>query len=289
MTTFRRALLVAGAVTAVGAAAFAPVALATDDQDDDRGLHAIGLVDGDTLVGFSTGDPGSAYEIGTVELDGDSHLVGIDYRVQDGELYGVGDEGGLYVIDADKADADRIGGLTVELDGDDFGVDFNPAANALRVVSDTGQNLRQPFATMPLAATVADTPLTNPAVAPATGTVPALGVAGAAYTNNDLDPATATTLFDLDTTLDRVALQSPANAGTLAPTGALPADVGGDAGFDIYTVLDEDGVADGNAAFATVEVAGERRLWVVDVLTGGATDVGAFSYDVTDLAVQLDQ
>lgn len=174
------------------------------------------------------------------------------------------------------------------LDGDDFGVDFNPAANALRVISDTGQNLRQPFATMPLVITVEDTDLTNPAVAPATGTVPALGVTAAAYTNNDLEAATATTLFDLDTTLDRVALQSPANAGTLAPTGNLPADIGSDAGFDIYSTL-ADGVTDGNAAFAAVEVDGERHLWVVDVLTGGATDVGTFGAEVTDLAVTLDQ
>lgn len=289
-TTFRRALIAAAAITTVSAAVIAPAAFAGDDDKDHygKGLHAIGLVDGTTLVGFDTADAASAYEIGEVSLDRDLRLVGIDYRVQDGLLYGVGDLGGLYTIDDDTAEAERIGQLTVPLVGADFAVDFNPAANALRILSDTGLNLRQPFAATPLAATVVDTPLTNPAVAPATGTVPALGVTGAAYTNNDLEATTATTLFDLDTTLNRVALQSPANAGTLAPTGSLPADIGPDAGFDIYTSL-TDGVADGNAAFATVEVDGERHLWVVDVLTGGATDIGTFGYDVTDLAVQLDQ
>ena len=291
-TTLRRALIAAGAVSAVGAAVFAPSAFATDDKDshDDtgKGLHAVGLVDGVTIVGFDTTDPKSTYEVGTVKLEDDKFLVGIDYRVQDGGLYGVGDAGGLYLIDDESAAAEKIGRLSVDLDGESFGVDFNPAANALRVVSDTGQNLRQPFAMMPLAATVADTPLTNPAVAPATGTVPAEGVTGAAYTNNDVEAVTATTLFDLDTALDRVALQSPANAGTLAPTGTLPADIGPDAGFDIYSSL-TDGVTDGNAAFAAVEVDGERRLWAVDVLTGGAADLGAFGADVTDLAVQLDQ
>ncbi|WP_300018208.1 DUF4394 domain-containing protein [Pseudonocardia sp.] len=291
-TTFRRALIAAGAVTAVGAAVFAPAALAGDRQDsyDDKGkgLQAVGLVDGTTIVGFSTADPASAYEIGTVELAKDKYLVGIDYRVQDGELYGVGDAGGLYMIDDEDASTDHIGQLTVALDGENFGVDFNPAANALRVISDAGQNLRQPFATMPLAATLEDGDLTNPATAPATGTVIAEGVSGAAYTNNDLEAVTATTLFDLDAALDRVALQSPANSGTLAGTGNLPADIGPDAGFDIYTTL-TDGVADGNAAFAAVDVAGEKRLWAVDVLTGGATDLGAFGADVTDLAVALDQ
>ncbi len=141
---------------------------------------------------------------------------------------------------------------------------------------------------MPLAATAQDAALTDPAVAPATGTVPARGVTGAAYANNDVDPTTATTLFDLDTALDRVALQSPANTGTLAPTGGLPADTGPDAGFDIRTTLDG-GRADGNTACATVEVDGERRLWLVDVLTGTATDRGAFGMDVTDLALPLDR
>ena len=36
--------------------------------------------------------------------------------------------------------------LTVGLDGDFFGVDFNPAAKRLRIISNTGQNLRTPFA-----------------------------------------------------------------------------------------------------------------------------------------------
>ncbi len=121
------------------------------------------------------------------------------------------------MIDDEDGSADKIGALTVDLDGEFFGVDFNPAANARRVVSDTGQNLRRPFATMPLAVTVEDGDLTNPAVAPATDTVDAEGVSGAAYTNNDLDATTATTLFDLDTALNRVALPSPANARHAGP------------------------------------------------------------------------
>jgi hypothetical protein len=204
--------------------------------------------------------------------------------VQDGKLYGVGDRGGLYTVDDTNATVTRIRELTEDLDGESFGVDFNPAANALRIVSDTGQNLRQPFSS-PDAPTADDTALTNPAKPPATGTVPAEGVTAAGYTNNDDDPSTATTLFDLDTALDRVAAQSPANAGSLAPAGNLPVDIGADAGLDVYSTL-TDGRAVDNDAFATVTVDGEQKLFRVDLLTGDAADLGRFALPVTDLAVK---
>ena len=35
----------------------------------------------------------------------DTRLVGIDFRVQDGKLYGVGDQGGIYVLDVKKSKA----------------------------------------------------------------------------------------------------------------------------------------------------------------------------------------
>jgi hypothetical protein len=61
-------------------------------------------------------------------LVGDASLVGIDYRVQDGKLYGVGDQGGIYTISTRGAVATMVSWLTVPLQGASFGVDFNPAA-----------------------------------------------------------------------------------------------------------------------------------------------------------------
>jgi hypothetical protein len=256
------------------------------DVDD---LRAVGLTADGQLVRFRADEPDDTRRVGPVTgLVGDARLVGIDYRVQDGELYGVGDRGGVYTLDESRAAATKVRQLSVPLEGAAFGVDFNPAANALRIVSDTGQNLRQPFATAD-APTAVDTPLTNPAAPPATGTVAATGVTAAGYTNNDLDAGTATTLVDLDTALDRLALQSPANAGALAPTGGLPADVGADAGLDVRTTLDRAGRAVANQALATVEVGGTRHLWAIDLLSGAATDLGAFDAPVTDLALELDR
>ncbi|MGW9068632.1 DUF4394 domain-containing protein [Streptomyces yangpuensis] len=249
------------------------------------GLSAIGLTGDQRLVGFDVHKPSKTWSLGRVSgLSGDTRLVGIDFRVQNGKLYGVGDRGGVYTLNTTNAAAVKVSQLTVALAGTAFGVDFNPAANRLRVVSDTGQNLRHNIddAAAPLTTTV-DGTLTNPTTPPST----AMGVTGAAYTNNDLNAATATSLFDLDTTADRISLQSPANTGTLAPTGNLGVDADLDAGFDIH-YSPATGV---NRGFAAIGTAGTYRLYAVDVLTGKATDKGAFParYQVTDLALPINQ
>ncbi|WP_086801581.1 DUF4394 domain-containing protein [Streptomyces caniscabiei] len=252
------------------------------------GLKAVGLTTDQRLVVFRVDKPGAVVPLGRVRgLKGDTRLVGIDYRVQNNKLYGVGDKGGVYTLREAGAKATKVSQLTVALRGAAYGVDFNPAANRLRVISDTGQNLRHnlddPQGAPAAGTTAVDGTLTDPPVPPATAGVTARGVTGAAYTNNDLDTATATTLFDLDTAQDRISLQSPANAGNLAPTGRLGVDAPLNTGFDIYSSA-RSGV---NAGYA---VTGSR-LFAVDLLTGKASSTGAFPKGrrVVDLAIPLRQ
>jgi hypothetical protein len=260
--------------------------------------------DGLRLVRFIVGAPYSAQPIGKVTglVSADTALVGIDFRVQDGLLYGVGNKGGIYRLDTYTAKATKVGVLTVALSGNSFGVDFNPAANALRIVSDTGQNLRQPFAGFPtLGPTQTDGPLTytQPPVDP---TVPrpmpvtTLGVVAAAYTNNDIEPdptkpQTATTLFDIDTILDQVVIQQPPNNGILVATGKLGVDAGPKAGFDIYSSLRKDGLASDNFGFAALRVDAYQRLYFINLTTGPADILGTFPShkQVVDLALPLNQ
>jgi len=253
-------------------------------------LDVIGLTTDGRLVRFDSTRPGRTRSLGLVSgLSGDTSLVGIDYRVQDGMLYGVGNAGGIYTVSDRNAAATKVSQLTVALNGTQFGVDFNPAANRLRVISDTGQNLRHniddPAGAPPAGTTATDGTLTIP---PATAA--AAGVTGAAYTNNDLDPNTATTLFDLDTNLDQVAVQSPANAGSLAPTGKLRVDTGSAAGFDIYSTV-RGGTTVGARAFATLQVGGRSAFFTVSLLTGNASPVDFFRArdQVTDIAIPLNQ
>jgi hypothetical protein len=255
--------------------------------EGDKNLSAFGLTDDGRLVRFRTNAPEKTRNIDFITgLSGaDTSLVGIDFRVQDGKLYGVGNSGGVYTIDTTTVQATLVNALTVPLNGTAFGVDFNPAADRLRIISDTGQNLAHNVNAGGVTATNGMLTYTAPPAAP----VIAMGVTGAAYTNNDLNqPTTGTTLFDLDTMLDQVVIQSPPGNGILVATGQLGFDAGPQAGFDIYTELVR-GIAKSNRAFASLFVNGEYALYSISLLTGKATLVGKFDENVVDLAIALDQ
>jgi hypothetical protein len=273
----------AGYAATTGSDGDGPALNLVSSKDDDPRRRAIGLTADQRLVGFRVSKPNDVRGIGKVTgLAGDTKLIGIDYRVQDGRLYGVGDAGGVYTLSS-SAKATKVSQLTVALSGTAFGVDFNPAADRLRIVSDTGQNLRHNVNAG--GTTNNDTMLTYP---PAT--TAATGVTAVAYTNNDLDADTATALYDVDTTMDQVALQSPANSGQLAAIGKLGVDSASAAGFDIYSIV-RDGKAVDAAGYATLQVGGQSTLYQVSLITGKADKVGAFprGSQVVDLALPLNQ
>ena len=279
-------VLAASAALAVSTSASADSQKASGHSGSHAARHggwgaAIGLsASGTTLSSFSVHAPDRARSIGKVSgLVGDSRLVGLDWRVQDRKVYGVGNAGGVYALNTSTARATKVSQLTIALSGKDFGVDFNPAADRLRVISDTGQNLRHNV-------NAGGVTLEDKTLAYTPGTA-ATGVTAAGYTNNDLNAGTGTTLIDLDTRLDQGALQVPANDGTLSVTGTLGLDAAPVAGFDIVSTV-RDGLTTGNKGFATLRRDGSSKaaLYQVDLLTGDTTRVGGFSkVDVADLTV----
>ena len=234
------------------------------------------------LLCFKRRGASRAREIGYVTglMPADTRLVGIDYRVQDGLLYGVGIGGGVYRIDTDSAAAVLVNKLTVPLTGKSFGVDFNPAADRLRIIGDDGQNLAHNVNT---GGTTAENTVLN-----FTPGVPATGLSGAAYTNNDLDANTATSLFDIDTSLDQIVLQSPPGTGVLAANGKLSVDAGAEVGLDIYSLLFR-GRTRTNFGFAVASSGNASRFYSVNLLTGRLTFMGRFGTQVVDIAVPLAQ
>ena len=150
-----------------------------------------------------------------------------------------------------------------------MGIDFNPAADRLRVVSAADNNLRINVAT---GATLVDGTLAYAAGDANAGANP--NIAEAAYTNNDNNPATGTLLYYIDDLLDVLVNTSNPNAGVLNTVGALGLDVDEYLGFDIST--DAAGV---NRAFASLRVAGAQGLYAINLATGAATLIGAIGMD----------
>ena len=84
------ALLLAAGAWHVG------IAEARDDDRSRNDLRVIGLTDEGRLVSFRAQSPERTRQIGYITgfTGTDTALVGIDFRVQDGKLYGVGNGGG---------------------------------------------------------------------------------------------------------------------------------------------------------------------------------------------------
>lgn len=194
-------------------------------------------------------------------------VVGIDMRPATGQLYAMTSAGRIYTISLSSGAATMVGAGPLAVSGTEFGFDFNPVPDRIRVVSNTGQNLRINPNDGTLAAT--DTPL-NP------GTP---NVTAAAYTNS-FAGATTTTLFDIDTTTDMLYIQNPPNNGTLTAVGALGVNATASNGFDIGGAS--------NMAYAVLTVGGANGLYSINTTTGAATLIANFTgTTITGFAVGL--
>lgn len=243
-----------------------------------RGPSIVALTGDQRLICLDSNNSSNPENLGRITgLSNDSRIVGIDFRPATRELWGLGNSGGLYVLDLDSGDATFKSQLSVPLAGTSFGIDFNPTVDRLRIVSDSGQNLRVNVDT---GAVTVDGNLTNPD--------PATGITGVAYTNNDADANTGTTLYGIDTRLDQLVIQAPPNAGSLNATGKLTVDAPSEVGFDIYSRRSGGTTADVEA-FAAWTSDGRTRLYRINLFTGRATARGSFRAQdgVIDIAIPL--
>ena len=224
---------------------------------------------GNRLITVDSASPGTITS--TLALTGlrtNETIVGFDYRPASPRvLYGLGSGGQLYAINPLTGGAAAIG-APVLLNGTGVGVDFNPAVDRLRVVTNANQNLRINPDTGALAAT--DTPLAYATGDAGFGTAPR--VVAAAYSNN-VAGGTPTTLYVIDVNRGVLATQgsvggtvSP-NGGQLLTVGALGVASNDNAGFDI--------ARDGTVyATLTQPGTGVTRLYTINLATGAATLVG---------------
>jgi hypothetical protein len=273
-----RHLIALGAVTALTAGS--GLAVTGSAQAATVPKSALGLSsNGKNLTIFNLATAKRTKALGKAKgLAGDSRLIGIDERPADHKVYGVGNQGGIYLINRSNGVVRKVSQLSVALNGQNFGVDFNPAADRLRIISDTGQSLRHDI-TQATPTTAVDGALNYD------GTV-ATGVTAAGYTNSDNDPRTGTTLFNLDMTRDQVVQQVPANSGNLLVSGAFGPRQGPVAGFDVVGSNSGSRTVD-NTGFASIRPTsgGLATLYRVNLLSGKFTKVAKFDKDIADLAI----
>jgi hypothetical protein len=218
----------------------------------------VALTESGALLVFPADRPEAATRISVRELDGS--LVGIDLRPADQQIYGVATTSEIYRIDLSSGEGKLVCSLTVPFDGGTrSGIDFNPQADRLRLVSTEGQNLR---VSVNIGATAVDRSVAYAPGDANAGKRPA--VAASAYTNS-LPGAATTKLFNIDAAQDVLAVQDPPNDGVLVTVGRLGIDFGPLAGFEIVT--DRSGK---DRAYA----ASGSMLYAVDLGSGAATPLG---------------
>jgi|GEM_PF-100356 len=223
----------------------------------------VALNDNNTLISFDPSNPGETTSVEVTGVDG--VLLGIDTRPANGSIYGITTANNIYTIDANSGAATYISTLDIPFEGGTIsGFDFNPAADRLRLVGDNDQDFRINVDT---GAVTVDGTLAfaegdfNQNVNP--------NVTAAAYTNS-FDGTESTELYDIDTLLNDLVLQSPPNDGTLVTVGDLGVDFDTLGGFDIVSSPNGE-----NAAYAV----SNSTLYTVDLSSGVASSIGEIGFD----------
>ena len=224
------------------------------------------------LVTFDRADPALDTAVVISGLQGGETVLGIDMRAggaTPGELYALGSTGRLYTINTTTGVATQKSQLTADvgdpddpftaLSGTEYGVDFDPVTDRLRVVSDTGQNLRIDV----------DSGATITGAALSSGGATRTGINGAAY-SNAFAAACRSTLYYIDSTTDQLLTTTDPDGGAVSVVGALGVDASAVSDFEIATAADGT-----NNGYAVLVVGGVPTSYQIDLTTGTAATAGA--------------
>jgi len=257
-------------------ATFAFVTIFSCDDDENTGMPetptvgpdvmVYGLSANNELLAFNAKNPNTFTSTKPITgLASGEKLLSIDFRPATGELYAVSSASKFYIINTTTATSRAVSttAFAPAISGTIASIDFNPTVDRIRLVTNTGQNLRLNPETGAIAAT--DTSIATTA-----------SISGIAYTNSKSGAAT-TTLYDLDLTSGKLFKQDPPNNGTLVEVGSLGFTFTGQAAFDINP--------ENTVALMAVTSGSQNALYTVDLNTGKASSVGTLSQKVVDLAI----
>ncbi|MEH6461889.1 DUF4394 domain-containing protein [Chitinimonas sp. JJ19] len=258
-------------------------ACATVPSQQARPETAWVLTAGGKLLRLNAGVPGKIEQTLSISgLTAGERLVGIDFRSTNEKLYGLTSSGRLYVIEPSNGQATAVAATGVALPAaGEWGVDFNPVVDRVRVVNHDGVNLRlHPDTGAQLDGDATAEGVQQDARLAYVDGDPAMGqkplIAGAAYTYSKVSK-TGTTNFAIDAAAGTLVTQGTwegvqppvgPNSGKLYTVGKLGVQPEGGVGFDISWK--------DNAAFAAFRPVGSRapNLYLVDLDTGAARLIG---------------
>ena len=233
----------------------ASTALAAGAQTHGAAAQTVAALIGDRTIAIV--DAGAKKVTRTMTVGGISgRLAGIDVRPADGMLYGVVEDGTVVTIDTGSGKATMKSNLEMMIPpGTAATVDFNPAADRLRLIGTDGMNLR---ANVDDGKVIQDGQLKFADGDMHKGETPM--VTAGAYTNS-FKGTKETVLYDIDGRIGALLRQAPPNDGVLNAIGKLGVKAD-KAAFDI--------VSDGQGGNAAWLMAG-KTLYKVDLATGKAT------------------
>ncbi|MDQ3439657.1 MAG: DUF4394 domain-containing protein [Planctomycetota bacterium] len=243
-----------------------------------RAELAYGVTTGNVLFNFDTATPGAISNGFAMSgfLSSNELIVGIDFRPANGQLYGMGSFGDLYLVNTTNAVLTPVlPGSPSPIDGTSFGFDFNPTIDRIRLTSNTNSNyVYDPNTGVQ---TLVATDLFYPGSDPNAGVDP--NIVGSAYTNN-FPQAQTSQLYGIDAGLDILVTQAN-NTGVLGTVGPLGVDTSDLVGFDVSGAS--------GIAYATLTPANGSvsRLYTINLATGAATLVGQINGGtlVTDISI----
>lgn len=226
---------------------------------------------GTTLLRFDRSTPTrNQVRLPITGLTAGDTLRGIDVRPATGQLYAVSSMSRLYTINP-LTGAATAGNLIVPpVMGESIGIDFNPMVDRLRIVTDTGQNLRVDVDSG-LATT--DGTLAYGEDDRNAGKTPEIVAAG--YENNVVG-ATSVELYNVDSALDVLTEQDPPNDGVLATVGRLGVATGEAVGLDV--------TADGIGLVSLSRADGTTPLYTVNLDTGAVQFPRQVGMNLLDIA-----
>lgn len=205
----------------------------------------------------------------TLALEPGEVIQDIDYRNSEGVLYALTTLSGKgYIIRIDPSSGVILRVSTLVTEGTttqialsdtttSYTIDFNPVVDRLRVIGSNGSNLRVDVST---GDTLTDTNIQS-------GNT----ITGAAYEDSFSSAGRGTQLFTLDSSMDRVNLQSPPNDGTQSNLKSLLGNT-----TDVESINGYDINPGNNTGLALLTVGGSQQFYNINPgATGNAASLFA--------------